>query len=91
MAPTPRKRSRHALTLDKKHDILKKIDEGWTVGVVVGTMTSLGPLSIKKAWVKLLAYGQTYGQTARQHERKTMAQPRHVELDDNFYSIAITT
>ena len=86
MAPPPAKRPRKVLSLETKSEILRKCDEGWSnisiqehYGIARSTLCDL-----KKSREKIMTYSVDFScasLTSRNKERKVMAKPKSVELD----------
>ena len=86
MAPPPAKRQRKVLSLETKKEILCKCDAGWSNASIQDhygiAKSTLG--DIKRSREKIMAYSVEFScasLTARNKERKVMAKPKSVELD----------
>ena len=86
MAPPPReKRRRVVLTMDKKREILGKLDKGWniqrcstTYGIPCNTLYDL-----RKNKKKILDYQAAFGKdTCHKVPRKVVSKPRHACVDE---------
>ena len=84
--PPPLKRKRVVLSLEKKREILGKVDAGWTTSCIRSEygLSASTLHDIKKAREKLMSYTTRYSEasrTGRRQDRKVMASPKNVELD----------
>ncbi|KAK3888191.1 hypothetical protein Pcinc_007722 [Petrolisthes cinctipes] len=86
MAPPPAKRPRKVLTLETKREILRRCDEGWSTARIRENfgIPKSSLCELKKARDKITAYTDDFSvasKTGKKKDRKTMAKPMHVDLD----------
>ena len=85
MVPPPSKRRRVVLTLEKKMEIIEKMDAGWTISRISQTYevpaTTLYDLRRNKN--KIIRYHQDFGKVSKHNvPRRVVSKPRFASVDE---------